>query len=197
MTRRVLLLLLLPLCLTACGSTGSPLPSRVAVAPLRRVAVSAERANAVRETISRELRRVPVPLSARDAVDREGKRCDLSSDDAAKRVACATDLGKRVGASHVIVGGIGGLGRISVVQLSLVGVREAAVTRALEETVFERNGRDRALRSITRRLLDIPPRLPWYRRWWVWTIVGVAVTAAVVLPLALRRDDPFTTVEVP
>jgi hypothetical protein len=34
-----------------------------------------------------------------------------------------------------------------------------------------------------------PPPPPWYKRWWVWTIVGAVVVTSVSVPvLVLRRD---------
>lgn len=43
------------------------------------------------------------------------------------------------------------------------------------------------------RSVPAPPRpavsqTPWYRRWWVWTLVGAAVAAAVIIPLAAQPD---------
>lgn len=37
---------------------------------------------------------------------------------------------------------------------------------------------------------DAPSRVPLRRRWWLWTVVGVVVVAAVAVPLAVRTPDP-------
>lgn len=33
-----------------------------------------------------------------------------------------------------------------------------------------------------------PPGKPWYKRWYVWAVAGAVIGAAVVIPLATRRD---------
>lgn len=38
---------------------------------------------------------------------------------------------------------------------------------------------------------DAPAR-PWYKRWWVWTLVGVGVAAAVTIPLVLTQGRDTT-----
>jgi hypothetical protein len=42
---------------------------------------------------------------------------------------------------------------------------------------------------------DGPAPRPWYKRWWVWTLVGVGVAAAVTIPLVLTQGRD-TTYEV-
>jgi len=42
-----------------------------------------------------------------------------------------------------------------------------------------------------------PPPRPWYKRWYTWTAVGVAVASAIILPLALRTKTADVTVELP
>ena len=63
---------------------------------------------------------------------------------------------------------------------------------SLEETLFGSPARlESALGGITTHLFDLPRPQRWYERWWVWTLVGVTVTAAVVVPLAVRSSDPY------
>jgi hypothetical protein len=42
-------------------------------------------------------------------------------------------------------------------------------------------------------LIESAPIPHWYRKWWVWTLVGAAVTAAVVIPSVLATRGPPTT----
>lgn len=105
-------------------------------------------------------------------------------------IPCSAAVGRAVEASHVVFGAVGRLGKTWVLRLRLLRVSEATVTRTVEETLFGPAGLDRSLASVTRRLFDLPEPRPWYARWWVWTIAGVAVTAAAVaIPLALTREE--------
>ena len=40
-----------------------------------------------------------------------------------------------------------------------------------------------------------PPPTPWYLKWYTWTAVGVAATAAIVLPLTLRTETSDVVVK--
>jgi len=112
---------------------------------------------------------------------------------------CAVAVGQRLGASHVVAGGLGGLGRTLLIQLKLVDVKRRSVIRALEETHFGGpSGLEAAVGKVMDRLdLERQPSRPWYRRWWVWTIVGTAVAAAVIVPLAVRDSDPYENLTLP
>jgi hypothetical protein len=39
-----------------------------------------------------------------------------------------------------------------------------------------------------------PQATPWYKKWWVWTLVGVGVGAAVVVPVVLSREERYDLV---
>ena len=48
--------------------------------------------------------------------------------------------------------------------------------------------------SFTAQVPEGPPT-PWYKRWYLWTVVGAAVVAAVVLPVTLSPKDDSTPPE--
>lgn len=112
---------------------------------------------------------------------------------------CTGAVGRTLGASHVVSGALGGLGKTYILQLKVTDVRRSVVTRSLEETLYGGPaGLDGAVRKGMDRLFHRPrSSTPWYRRWWIWTVVGAAVTAAVVVPLALQEDDPYEDVPLP
>ena len=97
----------------------------------------------------------------------------------------------------MVFGAVGRLGKTWVLRLKLLKVNESTVTRSVEETLFGPAGLDRSLARVTERLFDLPRRRPWYTRWWVWTLAGVAVTAAVVVPLTLTGSDDSPYKDVP
>jgi hypothetical protein len=111
--------------------------------------------------------------------------------------ACGTRLGRRLEATHVVAGAVGGLGMTRVLQLTLVTVREGVVTRTLEETVLGGARVDTRLAEIAERLLGVTSRPPWYSRWWLWTLIGVGVATAVALPVALIHKDPYEEIRLP
>jgi hypothetical protein len=174
---------LLALSAAACGAGGHLTPRTIAVLPLDTAGnVNAARVRrSIHDHLSRQSATTTVDLAR---VDR----------------AIASAAGRRLGAGRVVAGALAGLGKTFVLQLRLVDVKRAAVIRALEESHF---GSPSGLETVAKRMVDRldlarrPPR-SWYTRWWVWTIVGTALTAAAVtVPLALRDSDRYENITLP
>lgn len=184
------------LLLPACGHA-PPVPSRVVVLPLDGIGVPPARLVQMDRTIAREARQdgaIPV-------VDGGNARRQVEAlEDCRDRrgAECAVEVGKQVRASHVVFGAVGKLGATWLLRLKLLRVNEATVARAVEETVSGTPEEvDRSLARATDRLFDLPRPRAWYARWWVWTLVGAAVTAAVVVPVVLTREEPDPYRDVP
>ena len=126
-------------------------------------------------------------------------RCAVAPGDRdATLESCVQEHAKPAGASHAIAGAVGGIDRIYVVQLKLLDVSKGSVTRSLEETINRDDPeRKQVSASLASRLLNLPERTPWWRRWWIWTAVGVAVSAAVAIPVGLQSADSFEEVVLP
>jgi hypothetical protein len=86
-----------------------------------------------------------------------------------------------------------------------IGLRLAAVGRAdyVRQLVNSRTSAQDPSRVVTRavglvmdeRHTSPGPREVWYRKWWIWALVGTAATAAVVTGVALAaREDHVTVV---
>lgn len=183
--------------LVGCATTtGAPAPARVAVFPLDGVGMPKEDVARVRKTIAQRIDKLPnVKVVAAD--EEQLAACNAAED--AEAVSCAAQVGRQAGADHVVLGALGGLGSTYVLQLKLVAVRRAAVTRSLEETVFgKRETQQAAFSNLAERLIGIRAATPWYRRWWVWGIVTVAAaSAAIAVPLAVRDSDPYRDINLP
>jgi hypothetical protein len=170
-----------------CAHTSPKPAQKLAVLPLDGVGVSKEHVLRLRKTISKELSEAPgTTLIPEERVDEQMPSCGDLPLPKEKWVDCATRVGKKLQASHVVVGAVGGLSDTYVFQLKLVSVSKGAPIRSLEETLFGQ-GSDRAAAaaSIASRLLNIRPT-PWYKRWWFWTIVGIGATAVVLLNVTLQ-----------
>jgi hypothetical protein len=186
--------------LPACGHTQKAPPARVAVLPLDAVGLPVETVERLRRGLGDQVARAPTLTGlALDEVDAAtGRAVGCRPISRERLVPCATKVGGQLGATHAVVGAVGGLGNTYVVQLHLVGVGTGAVIRSLEETLFGSPAHlESALGSITARLFDLPRRQRWYERWWIWTLVGVTVSAAIVLPLTLRNTNPYHDVTLP
>jgi len=186
---------LLALSAAACAG-GHFAPRTIAVLPLDTAGnVNASR---VRRSIHAHLSRQPatttIDLARVDrAIDPDCRPPQMDEQ-------CASAVGHRLGAGRVVAGALAGLGKTFVLQLRLVDVKRAAVIRALEESHF---GSPSGLETVAKRMVDRldltrrPPR-SWYTRWWVWTIVGTALTAAAVtVPLVVRDSDRYENVTLP
>ena len=185
-----------PVLLAACGHA-PPVPSRVVVLPLDGIGVPPARLEQMDRAIAREARQG----GAIRVVDRRRARRQVETLEGCRgqrAAACAVGVGKRVQASHVVFGAVGKLGATWLLRLKLLRVNEATVARAVEETVSGSPEEvDRSLARATDRLFDLPRPSAWYARWWVWTLVGAAVTAAVVVPVVLTRGEPDPYRDVP
>ncbi|MCA9672835.1 MAG: hypothetical protein KC503_44890 [Myxococcales bacterium] len=184
---------------SGCAAPSARVPARVGVFPLDGVGVERARLARLRAMIAQRAARA-TRVVAPEKIDAARTACGrpTSSPTDTATAACASRVGREVGASHIVIGAVGGVGKLVVLQMSLVGVNAGAVTRALEETVVNAAASPAAaLGALTDQLLGVPRPTRWYERWWLWTLVGVGVTAAIVLPLALRRDDPYRPIQLP
>ena len=185
--------------LVGCGHAPQSLPPRVAVLPLDAVGLPAPTVARLRQALGEQISRAPgltgLPLPLVDEATRRAGCVPLSRE---RWVPCAVRVGRELGATQTVIGAVGGLGSTYVLQLHLVGVKSGATIRSLEETLFGTPDRlETALGGITARLFDLRRAPRWYERWWLWSLVGVAVTAAVAVPLAVRDRNPYHDIPLP
>lgn len=198
-------LVLSALAMAAVGCAGPQHAARqgavIAVLPLDAVGKAARQAaprarRAMHEHLSKQpaTRVVSVP-----AVDRALVATVACAGQDRQVEGCVGAVGRAVGASHVVSGALGGLGKTFILQLRVTDLRRASVSRSLEESLYGGPaGLDPAVRRGMDRLFPRPHATkPWYKRWWIWTAIGLAVTAAVVVPLAVHEDDPYEDVPLP
>ena len=179
-----------------------PGPAVIAVLPLDAVGKPAREAaprarGAMHEHLSGQPSTRVVPAAA---VDRALVGIPACHGQDRQAEGCAGAVGRAVGASHVVSGGLGGLGKTYILQLKVTDVGRSAVTRSLEETLYGGAADlDGAVRRGMNRLFHRSSRAhpPWYRRWWIWAAVGAAVATAVIVPVAVYEDDPYENVELP
>lgn len=189
------------LLLGACAHPAVNRPTRVAVLPLDGIGVPPGHVSRMDRTITRQIEHVAgFPVVDPSRVQRATSRSEVCRQ--RPGIPCSAEVGRAVEASHVVFGAVGRLGKTWVLRLKLLRVSESTVTRTVEETLFGPAGLDRSLAAVTRRLFDLPEPRPWYARWWIWTIAGVAVTAAAVaIPLAVTRgekkEDPYQDIPFP
>jgi len=158
------------------------------VLPLRAVGLSEGEAASVRAAMVRELRRDLTVASEVEAATAVAGSPECQGGKQAQD-PCALAAGAAAGATQVLAGAVGGIGRTFVVQLRLLHVGTAAV-RTVEETLFGDLGNLlRAAGPIAARLVNVPQPKAWYTRWWLWTAVGAAVAAGVVIPVVLTRPS--------
>lgn len=194
------LLGLLVVTASACATTTAP-SARVALLPLDVFGLAPARAVTAVERLSRQLAALgTVRLVSRRAAAAamQDAACKTTRTTTDAQIACASEVGKRLGATHAVIGALGGLGNTYVLRLKVVEVGQRAVSRAVEETVFD-TGQERSrqtMAAVARRLFDSGPP-PWYQRWWVWAAVGAAAAAAVVIPVATRDSDPYREIQLP
>lgn len=151
--------------------------------------------------ISRELSRsADTEVTASTAVDAALLKMEGCKGKDRWEEPCAVKVGRALGVSHVVSGALGGLGKTFIVQMRLVDVKRAVVTRSLEETHFGGSATLNVMVSkMIERLFDRPEKKPsWYTRWWIWAAAGVVVAASVIVPvLVIKDDDPFENVPLP
>lgn len=186
----------------ACATTRpAALPRHVAVMPLKAVGVEPNLARDLRgaivESVARSTSAEVDPPARVDRASSGREACATPGPD--RQDACAVSTGAALGASHVVAGAVGGLGKTHVVQLRVLHVGQVAPLRSLEETFTgDFSTVLAAAQPMVEKLFEVPPPRPWYTRWWLWTSVGVAVTAAVVVPVVLtRRDEPYEVLPLP
>lgn len=154
----------------------------------------------MRRSISRQVATVAaVPVVSAERVDAALASLGECRDEQRRSsIPCATRLGRRLKTSHVVVGAVGGLSGTYVVRLKVVTVGRSAVTRTVEKTLLGAPDRlDAALAGMTKQLFDVPEPVPWYKRWWLWALVGVGVSAAVAIPIIVQDRDPYEDLPVP
>jgi len=189
---RTLAPLLLVALAGACASCSSTQRPVVAVLPLDTVGDSAAPASQrMRTALTAGLERSHrFEVVAKEAVDRSLPLLKACAQGQLRQERCAVAAGTTHNAHQVIAGAMGGIGDTFLVQLKLVDVRKAAVIRSLEDSL---TGGAETMSSRSNRMIEQlfgpPPRRKWYTRWWLWTALGVAASAAVVLPLVLRHGD--------
>jgi hypothetical protein len=185
--------------LAGCGHPRASLPAKIAVLPLDAVRLPAASAGEIRGSIAREIRALGAEVIEAGRVERSAAAVPACAPEGRESwIPCGAGVGQRLEVGHVVAGAAGGLGSTYVLQLQLIEVSKRAVSRAVEETVFgDPRKLEAAIPRITARLLDVPRPRRWYERWWVWTGVGLAVTAAVVVPLAVRDSDPWENQPLP
>jgi hypothetical protein len=193
----------------ACGAAGpaaSPGPTRIAIMPVGSVGLPLDEAARVRAIVREEVVRgsgtALVDDGRVDAAAARSAACVGAGTDPERLDQCGARVGAALGASHALVGAIGALGRTYLVQLRVIDVARATPVRSLEETLFgDVAGLRGAARSLAGRLLELPRPRAWYARWWLWTALGVAVAAAVAIPVGIvasrARDDGYKDVPLP
>ncbi len=107
---------------------------------------------------------------------------------------CFAKLGDALGAQLLLTGNITRLGGRTVVTLKLIESEAARLRNQLTENLpHDENELGEAIRVLSYRLLALPvPELekPWYKRPWVWGVVGgVVLTGAVTGYLASRPAE--------
>lgn len=176
-------------------------PRTIAVLPLDAVGQVAQKSEArVRRSIQKKVaERTAAKVVDPSEVDRSLEGTEACEGQKRREEPCAVSVGSTLGASHVVSGALGGLGKTFLIQLKLVDVQRAAVTRSLEEAHFGGSATlDAAIDKAVGRLFLVQPRAkPWYKRWWIWAMVGAAAATAVVLSITLHESDPYEDVPLP
>ena len=174
--RNAAALVALALVAAGCAHASAPAkPRTVAIAPVDAMGIAPEEAEALRSAVERQL----ATATAHHAVERE-KLTPLASGDAKCREseACLAEAGKRIPADLVLSLTVAGLGPTRLVRSRLIGTDTGLVLQDLQETLTSGSeSLDPYARSLTHRLFPEPDP-PWYRKWWVWTIVGVVAAGA-------------------
>jgi hypothetical protein len=175
----------------------------VGVAPFSVLGLDEAQADALRQAA---VERIASHRSGRQAVP----PADVDAAVAALRLAgdelrtclqdgpCASRVAQRARADRLLVGSAAGLGRTYVLRLNLVDASRSAVSQEVQQTV-EGDFDDLSAALVEQVDLLLGPT-PWYRRWWVWTlVVGAVVAAAVVttVVLLLPGEQPIDPYPLP
>ena len=98
--------------------------------------------------------------------------------------------------NHAVIGTVGGLGRMHLVQLGLLDLEHGVLARSTEETIPSASlASEATAQTLAARLFELPA--PWYKRWWVWTAIGVVATAAIAIPIAVLQPSEFRDAQLP
>jgi hypothetical protein len=176
------------LCLFALLASGSlacvhaPTEARaVAVVPVDALAVDPAEGEALRAAVEKQLS----TATAHRAVPRE-KLGALDPGDAHCRESesCLAEAGRQLPTDLVLSMTVAGLGSTRLVRSRLITTKEGLVLQDLQETLMGgAPALDLFAQSLAQRLFPEPN--PWYRRWWVWTLAGVAVAGAATTTAVL------------
>jgi hypothetical protein len=176
--------LMAALAMGACASGAARGPVSVAVMPVDTLGVPAAEASSFHGALLRELglSRTARPAAAKGAA--QPSRCRDSDE-------CLAGVGRRLAASLVLSSTLAGLGDMRLIRARLVRASDALVVQDLQETVPGGAGTlDQRAADLIRRLFPERVGRAWYRRWWVWVGVGLAVAAAGVTTwLVIRRSQ--------
>ena len=176
----------------------------VAVAPFDGLGLAADDVAELRRVVEDALdaRRDLDRVSAA-ALERAAEELSLSPEEVSSCLRdepCAARLARGAGADRLLLGSAAGLGRTYLLRLALLDAAGGVVEREVQRTVVGDLGALRtALSEQVERLLPLAAR-PWYRRAWVWGVVGVGLVAAataLTLGLLLAPRDDLDTYPLP
>jgi hypothetical protein len=183
-----------PALVEAAPSTAVP-AQRTALLPTERLNISAADGRRLRGTLRETLSKRPQLRLLDDSV--VAAALIKQPADCSKRPACLRELATALDLTRVLALRAGQLGETSMLRLTLydrAGVKKGSWQEVLRSGA---KGQGKALREALERMVDgLAPRpiraarrsTPWYKRWWVWTAVGVAVAGAVTTTVLLTRD---------
>ncbi len=177
----------------------------IGVAPFDVLGLSPEQGEALRQRASEMVgddRRGHRTVNS-DAIDNAIEARSFDDEEAQRTCLleglCASEIARAAGADELLVGSAAGLGGSYVLRLRLIDARRGVVAQEVEQTV---EGGLLDLETALGEQIDrlLPRTSPWYRRWWPWTILGVAVAAtAVALAIVFARPQtsPIDTYPLP
>ena len=107
--------------------------------------------------------------------------CDESS--------CMAELGGALGARWMVSGSVGKLGPTRMLTLKLLDVDNTKIDNQLTKQLPEDDGElAEVMRVTSYELVHLKAPVleaPWYRKWWVWTLVGAGVGAVVAVSVGV------------
>jgi hypothetical protein len=116
------------------------------------------------------------------------------------------DIGQRVAATGVLTGRLAGVGTARIIRLTFADTARRTVSTEVVELPEDLDHGWTGLGSVTLlQRLPLPERgrsspraRPWYRRWYVWTLVGVGVAGAatgLIVGLTRPSSEPACPVD--
>ncbi len=176
----------------------------VAVAPFDALGLEPADASALRAAVEEALGegRGDLHLVTAAELDRAAAELELvepSLGSCLREPTCAAALARRAGADRLVVGSAAGLGRTFVLRLALIDSDRGVADREVHRTVV--GGFEDLRAALPEQVERLLPRavVPWYRRWWVWTVavVGAAMVATAVTLAVLLTDDGMPIFPLP